>query len=346
MMIERIPRWLLIVGIVTVTIGCDNVSWGGMSLSLEGPPGDTLAPPPGAPGADSASSPQRIEYGPLLYAGTRQGDSALVVPVAELVDGDLRPLPQGELAAQLAAQLLEERLFPGQELTLFHQGTRIGTLTVTASLGTTNEYCSSRAQALGHLELVPSASEAQRFLALEKSLDEEWPYGLFQTFAVGRAQRNAAQNLAGEALNQLRARWPVALQSIRQDLQLFQFSTDEAPSVVATFLFQDQMEVGPAPDDSYSLLILGEPRGTRFDRTFTWYRRVGEEGKGSPRLFSRMDWDGDGEEEILLEVFGAEARWWAALDREEGSWFLSFQDPCGAPGAQGPSPEGSQGGSR
>ena len=37
-MIGRIPRWFLMVGIVTATFGCDNVSWGGMSLSLEGPP--------------------------------------------------------------------------------------------------------------------------------------------------------------------------------------------------------------------------------------------------------------------------------------------------------------------
>jgi len=345
MMIERIPRWLLIVGIVTVTIGCDNVSWGGMSLSLEGPPGDTLATPPGVLGSESTAGPQRIEFGPLLYAGIRQGDSARVVPVAELVEGTLQPLPQGDSATQLATQILEERLLPGQELVLFHQGTRIGTLTVTSSLGTTGDYCSPRAQALGHLELVPSASEAQRFLALEKPLGQERPYDLFQTVAVERAQRNAAQNLAGEALNQLRAQWPAALQSIRQDLQLFQFSTGEAPSVVATFLFQDQMEVGPAPDGSYSLLILGEPRGTRFDRTFTWYRRVGEEGKGAPRLFSRMDWDGDGEEELLLEVFGAETRWWAALDREDGRWFISFQDPCGAPGGQSPSEEGPEGGS-
>jgi hypothetical protein len=43
-----------------------------------------------------------------------------------------------------------------------------------------------------------------------------------------------------------------------------------------------------------------------------------------------MDWDGDGEEEILLEVFGADARWWAALDRENGAWSIAFQDPCGA----------------
>jgi len=345
-MIRRIPHWLLMVGIVTAAMGCDNVSWGGMSLSLEGPPGDSLAASPGAPGSEPDSSPGRIEYGPLLYAGIRQGDSARVVPVAEFVGGRLQPLPQGEAAIRLAGQILEERLSPGQELTLFHQGTRIGTLTLSSSYGTNAEYCPPRAEALGSLELIPSASDADRFLAVEESPGRQWPRGLFQILAPGREHRNAAQNLAGEALNQLRAQWPPALQDIRQDLQLFQLSNGEGPGVVASFLFQDQMGIGPAPDDSYSLLVIGEPRGTRFDRTFTWFRPAGDEGKGAARFFSWMDWDGDGEEEIMLEIFGAEARWWAALDRQDGRWSLAFQDPCGAPAPQGPSEEGASGGPR
>jgi hypothetical protein len=194
--------------------------------------------------------------------------------------------------------------------------------------------------------LSPSASDAQRFLALEETLGQTWPYGVYQSWPVERSQRNAAQNLAGEALNQLRAQWPQALQNIRQDLQVFPLPGGQAPSVIASFLFQDQMEIGPAPLEAYSLLIVGEPRGNRFERTYTWYRRVSEEGKGAPRLFSRMDWDRDGEEELLLEVFGEESRWWAAVDRIDGWWTLSFQDPCGAPRASSSNPQGSQGGSR
>jgi len=343
-MIDRIPHWLLIVGIVTAAFGCDNVSWGGIDIRLEGPPGDTLAAAPGEAGSQSPAGPQRIEYGPLLYAVSREGDSAVVVPVAELVNGSLRPLPQGEDATRLAAQILDERLPPGRELILFHQGVRTGTLIVSDPLENTADYCSIRAQALGRLELIPSASEARRFLALEGPLGQEWPYGLFQTQTVERSHRNAAQNLAGEALNQLRAQWPGGLQDIRHDLQVFQLPSGQAPSVVATFLFQDLMGIGPAPGEAYSLLIIGEPRGNRFERTFTWYRKVEEEGKGAPRLFSKMDWDGDGEEELLLEVFGEHSRWWAALDKENGNWTLAFQDPCGAPGAQNSPSDVPQGG--
>ncbi len=339
-MIGRIPRWFLMVGIVTATFGCDNVSWGGMSLSLEGPPRDSSA----ISEVEVPEGAQRFEYGPLLFAGVREGDSARVVPVAELVDGVLRPLPPGDAGARMAEQVLEERLAPGQRLTVFHGGTRIGTFTTSASLGTTTEYCSPRAQASGHVELVPSASEAQRFMALAEGTGGPWSFGLYQNFVAERAQRNAIQNIAGVALNEARAQWPTALQNIRQDLQLFLPPGGETPAVVASFLFQDQMEIGPAPDQAYSLLVVGEPAGRQFNTTFTWYRRVADEGKGAPRLFSLMDWDQDGEDELLLEVFGADSKWWAALERENGNWTLAFQDPCGTPEAQAPPTEGSQDG--
>ena len=193
---------------------------------------------------------------------------------------------------------------------------------------------------------MPSAAGAQRFLALEEGRGREWPRGLFRALPVERPHRTAAQNLGGEALNELGAPWPAGLQNIRQDLQVFELSGGEGLSVVATFIFQDQLEVGPAPDGSYSLLIIGEPRGNRFERSYTWFRPVAEEGKGAPRFFSWMDWDNDGDEEILLEVLGTESRWWAGLDRENGRWSIAFQDPCGIPETEPQSGDPSQDGPR
>jgi hypothetical protein len=330
-MIGRIPRWFLIVGIVTDASGCDNVSFGGMSVSLKPPPGDSLDSE-GGDAAGEPSGPEPIAYGPLLYAGTRVGDSASVVPVGEVVEGALRPLPAGARGTQLAGQILQERLTEGSSLTLFDAGQRVGTLIVASASGPTEEFCSPRPQAHGHIELVPSAAGTERFLALETGPGSDVPFGNREPLEPQRAHRIAAQNLGGEALNELRAPWPAALQNIRQDLQVFRLSGNDDPALVATFLFQDQMMVQPAPDGGYSLMILGEPRGNRYQRTYTWFRPVSEEGKGAPRLFGFMDWDGDGEDEILLEVLGSESRWWAGLDRSAGAWDVSFQDPCGLAG--------------
>jgi hypothetical protein len=320
------------VGIVTAAFGCDNVSFGGMSITLEGPPRDSSAAQSEGASSTTETGPERIEYGPLLYAGIRQGDSALVVPVAELVEGQLRPFPDGAAGIQLSTQIREERMIPGRRLVLFHQGARVGTFTISTPSEDVGVYCSPRPQAVGPMELSPSASAAERFLAVDENMGEVEPYGRFQSFVPESRHRTVIQNLAGEALNELRAQWPaVALQNIRQDLQVFRPGTDEDPSVVGTFLYQDQMTVSPAPDPAYSLLIIGAPTANRFSRVYTWYRRVADDGKGAPRFFSKMDWDGDGDEELLLEVLGAESRWWAALDREGGVWSMVFQEPCGTP---------------
>lgn len=320
------------VGIITAAFGCDNVSWGGMELRLEGPPSDTLnsAADSLQPGVQPTP-----ELGRLLFAGTRQGDSALLVPVAAFSDSGLSPLPSGERGEEAAEKLLEERLRPGAEMILFHQGVRAGTAVIQGPGEISREFCSPRAQVLGLLELVPGAVEAQRFLALEGPLSRERAYGSFPAPVETRAHRIAAQNLAGEALNQIGARWPGGLQNIRQDLQVVPLPTSEAPVVVASFLFQDNLEVSDAPEDAYSLLILGEPRRNEWNRTFTWFRPVNVEGKGAPRFFSHLDLDGDEAHEILLEVFGAESRWWAILDREGSAWTVALQDPCGQPGAEG-----------
>jgi hypothetical protein len=316
------------VGIITVAFGCDNVSWGGMEVSLQGPPPDTAA---ASTEAVPEEPPPIRELGPLLYAAVRTGDSAVVVPVAELGDSGLAPLPAGSVGEEVAIRLLEERFQPGTEFTLFHQGSRVGTLVLDGPPEMSPDYCSPRPQGRGILELVPAAGGAERFMALEPAQGYSRPHHTLPTVSSGRAHWIAAQNLGGEALNEVGARWPVGLQNIREDLQVIQLSTDADPAVVATFLYDDQMGVSPASEDAYSLLVLGEPRGNQWNRTFTWFRTSADDGKGAPRFFSQLDVFEDGTPELFLEVFGVESRWWAALSREGRDWRVTFQDPCGAP---------------
>jgi hypothetical protein len=148
-------------------------------------------------------------------------------------------------------------------------------------------------------------------------------------------QRVASLNLGAEAVPRVGAAWPPSLLETRQDLQILELRAGTPPAVLATFVYRDQLRIGPAPEDAYALMILGEARGSGFELAYTWYRPVATEGKGVPRLFSRMDWDGDGQAEILLEVLGTDARWFAALDRGPEGWETIYQDPCGTPGGQG-----------
>ncbi len=334
MMIRRVPRWLLVVGIVSAASACDNVSFEGFHLSLEGPAQDsalavqdtTLQPPPQDPAAT---------LGPLLYAGKRAGNRAWVFPVAEITGEGLQPLPEGARGEELTTQILQGRLRIGGELALFHQNRRVGTLVVDQTEVVSEEYCQPRPRGSGLLLLLPEANDAQNFLALEPARAGGIPFGVSEDLSSTYDQRVASLNLGREAVPLTGAPWPPSLLDIRQDLQILDLPGMEGPAVMATFVHLDQIQVGPAPEDAYSLLVLGEPRGSQFDLTYAWYRPVGTQGKGVPRYFSRLDWDRDGDDEILLEVLGSQSRWFVGLDRGSEGWETIYQDPCGTPDALG-----------
>jgi hypothetical protein len=333
-MIGSVPRWLLLVGIVITASACDNVSWGGMEVGLQRPTADTLRVE--ADSSETVTPPlPSLSVGPLLYAGIREGTRARIFPVAELTEVGLRPLPDGPEGEEMSRQLLASRLRPGEELTLFHQGVRIGTLEVEEARPSDGPYCGVGSQAMGHLQLTPEAARVQHFLALEKTPGRRYPFAPFEELQSVYDQRVASLNLASEAIPVVGAPWPPSLLEIRQDLQVLRLPDLEGPAVMATFLYRDQLQVGPAPTGAYSLMVLGEPRGAEFNLAFSWYRPVNTEGKGAPRYFSRLDWDGDGDQEILLEVLGEDRRWFAAMNRGPDGWVLTYQDPCGAPGGGG-----------
>ncbi len=339
-MIGRVPRCFLMVGIVTAASACDNVAWGGFHMHLQAPSQDTAVAP--APGEESpldpdaeVALPPTLPLGPLLYAGARVGDSAWLVPVAEVGSGGLHPLPATVSGGDLTERVLSTRLRPGQELTLFSEGSRVGTLVVGEG-GPAPDHCAPRPRARGHLELVPGASEATRFLAVEKSLGRTVPVEPFRPLRDRYEQRVGSLDLATTAVPRMGAPWPPSLLEIRSHLKILALEGAPGPAVLATFLYEDRMQVAPAPANAYALMVLGEPIPSpsdeaAFELVYAWYRPVGEEGKGAPRYAGHMDWDGDGEDEILLEVLGGESRWFAALDRTPQGWALSFQDPCGAP---------------
>jgi len=333
-MIGRIPRWLLVVGIVIVASGCDNVSWGGVEISLEGPAADSAIAQQDTAELQAPPDPA-VSLGPLLYAGTRTGNRARVVPVAEITETGLHPLPGGPEGIETNDRILQGRFRAGTELVLFSQGVRVGALVLDQGSLVGGTYCQARPEGAGQLLLSPDAAGMERFLALDRPSGNRYPFGPYQELSSTYDQRVASLNLGAEAIPLVGASWPPSLLEIRQDLQILDLPGEEDPAVLATFVYRDQLGVGTAPAEAYALMILGEPQGAGFELAYTWYRPVGAEGKGVPRYFSRMDWDGDGQEEILLEVFGSDTRWFAAMDRGPEGWQTVYQDTCGTQGTQG-----------
>jgi len=325
----RTLRWILVAGIVSTPLGCDNIRWGGLDVRLSTPASTAQVPTDTTPAAAEDTLPP-LPAGPVLYAVVRTEGTSTLLAVAEVGPEGLHPLPDPEEDPSFAARFAAERMAPGTEFTLLAAGVRVGTFVVDAGLEAGGGYCGARPRASGTVELVPEAVEAQRFLALPASAARGVRHGPFRLERSRYEERVGSLNMAAELIPALGAPWPPSVLESRQDIQVFTLPGQEARVVAATFTYRDRLRVGNAPSGAYSLFLLGELSRGRYRPTYVWYRPVSPEGKGVPRFFGWTDWDGDGEAEVLLELFGSEARWWGALDRGPGGWELTYEDPCGS----------------
>ncbi|GMV04985.1 MAG: hypothetical protein AMXMBFR53_12650 [Gemmatimonadota bacterium] len=324
-------RWLLLAVILTVPSGCDNVSWGGVDVRMQAPPPPAEAAPEAEGEAALEVSLPPLPGGPLLLVGTRDEDTATLTVVGEVRGDGLAALPPETEAPGYLAHLARSLLAPGTELVLFAEGARVGRLTVTET-SQDDHSCVPRAQVTGVVELVPGASAARRLFALRDTGAVRRPYTEFRLRDHDYDQRVASLELAQEAIPVVGAAWPPSLLESRADIQAFRMPDASGPSVAATFLYGDRLSVGAATaEGAYSLFVVGTSGGSGYRSSYVGFRRPSVEGKGIPRYFGHLDWDGDGDSEILLDVFGAESRWYAALGQRGGSWVQTFEDPCGAP---------------
>jgi hypothetical protein len=249
--------------------------------------------------------------------------------VGEVRGDALGALPTEEQAPGFLAHFTGSLFPPGTELILFAEGARVGRLTV-SGIAVDSSTCQPRAQVSGLVELMPGASAADRFLALSDPEARHRPLGGFRVQPTDYAQRAGSIALATEAIRQVGAEWPTSLVEARGDIRSFRIGEAPGPSVAATFLLRDRLAVAEPGAGAYALLVLGSAEGGSYRPAYVGFRSA-DLGKAAPRYFGHLDWDGDGNTEILLDVFGARTRWFASLGQRGGAWVQTFQDPCGAP---------------
>jgi hypothetical protein len=313
--------------ILTVAGGCDNVAWGGIEMRLSAPP---EPPPEVLDSAEAEAAPRERIDGPVLLAGYHDGFRATLTVVAEILPVGLEAFPD---TSAHEAERLESLTAAGSEWVLFSEGVRVGRLRAD-SASSAEGFCGQRVNVSGVAELIPAAGGAEQLLALPADVAEARPYGAFVSHAHDYDQRVASLSLASDALPRLGASWPAAgLLASRADVQAFELAGLPGAPVAATFLHRDELAVGSPGAGAYSLFVIGAGSGENYTAAFEWYRSVETEGKGAARYFDHLDWDGDGSEEILLEVYGADRRWYAALARQDGSWVRTYQDACGGSGS-------------
>ncbi|MDH3205878.1 MAG: hypothetical protein OEO79_04660 [Gemmatimonadota bacterium] len=307
------------------------MTWGGAEVELRPPPTNEAEVSEGT-AVPEAQTPAR-QPGPLLLAGLRDGHRATLVVVGEINGDSIAPFPNPRYPED--AERLSDVVAIGTEWILFAEGVRVGRL-VADQVISAIEYCTPRASVSGVVEVVPGASEAERFLALAASDAAEREYDAYAASARDYDQGVATLTIAQEIIPRVGAVWPVeGVLAARQDIQAFGVAGMTGRAVAATFLSRDQLAIAPPGQGAYAVFVLGVPTAAGYREGFSWYRAVDTEGKGVPRYFSHLDWDGDGDGEILLDVFGSNRRWYAGLSQRQGEWVRSFQDACGSGSSSG-----------
>lgn len=323
---------LAIAVILTVASGCDNVGWGGIDVNLKTPrtKAELAAetPGPAAFAAEESEALPELPNGPILLAGRRSGSEATLTVVGEIQGDAIGAFVSDSEIPGFRDRFTAELLAPGSEWVLFAQGVRVGRLTATSS-GLDEQYCVPRPTISGVVELVPNAISVDLLMALPAHAASERAYDPYRVHRHDYDQRVASLNLASEAIPRLGAAWPPdGVLSARADIQAFQMADAPGQSIAATFMYRDQFGLSAGSAGAYSLFLMGRESAGGYEAVYMWYRPVDSEGKGAPRYFDHLDWDGDGTEEVLLEVFGSERRWFAGLAQRSGTWVRTSEDSC------------------
>ncbi len=313
-----------------VATSCDNVEWGGVELGLRSP-FDSLVSEASAEVEEVAEKAglDNPPMEPVLYLGHRAGGEAILVAVAGIRSDGLFPL-EGVGSVEASRSFVVEHLSPGMEFTLFSDGARVGRLTA-ERFSVDRRYCSARPQIRGPIELTPAAAAVQTFLALPTQEGSAFEYGAYSPVVHTRDLRVTSLTTMQEVIPSVGALWPISVLGIRRDVQMFRARRGGAPTVVATFVYADDLGVGPAALGAYSVFLASDDDGTGYRSTYVDYRLFSRDGKGTARYFDHLDVDGDGSDEMVLEVMGEDSMWLSTLGRQGGSWVEEYRDRCGLP---------------
>ena len=294
------------------------MEWGGFDI-------DVVPPPPKAAEDGEAGASDLLPEGPVLFYVHRDSAGTIVIPVGQIIDDGLAPITPGDDPEAFAARFTDVILAPGTELTLFRHGRRVGSLSVDAAALPTGPVCRPLPRATGTVTLDDDAGAIEEFLAVRsaRAPEDGEPAALETT----RSMEVVGDMMAGRMLEEREA--PVSgVGQLRQQLQPFPLAGSADPGFTATYLVDDSLGLG-RDDTGAALFAVFTPQGqTGYAPAFVGYADYAAGGKAAPRVIDFLDWDGDGNVELLLEVFGTTTSWFRAVGRDDEGWGGIFEDRC------------------
>jgi hypothetical protein len=296
---------------------CDNVEWGGADIEI-------VPPPPSASMVPIAPDEQvfaefGLPRGTVLFQLTQEEQGSRLIPVAEVSGDSLRTLrrPAGVAPQAFESRFRETVIPPGSQFDIFRRGARVGTFTVQGAGEVT---ACGVPTATGNATVVAAATDVPQFLAFRQGLSPT-VRGEYSPPQINGSIRTYASIVAERLILQAGLPRPRSWQGAQRDLQAVEIAQGGNPEMAATYLVGDQLAVGAADPQGYSIFYLADYEQRRgYSPIYQEVRDYRQGGKAAPVLVDYLNWDQDEGQEILLQVFGEDQSWYAALSAKGGRW--------------------------
>ncbi|HEX6559222.1 MAG TPA: hypothetical protein VF021_07150, partial [Longimicrobiales bacterium] len=309
---------------LTVVTACDNVGWGGADVAV-------VPPPPKASGlpASAEDLAETTPEGAILFYVVPGEGGGTMVPVGEIAGDSLRPLHARKDAQLYARHLIGEKMRRGGEFALYRSGARVGTYVIQSAELPAANACPALPRARGTLELTAGAEGSTEFLAIAKAHAPEIRRQLDFPAQPTRNMQIIAPILAEKMIRARHAELPGSWTRAMAQLKPFPIANQADAGFAATFLVGDELKAG-GDATGYSVFFIGVP-GAQFgyDTTYVRFTNYPTDGKAAPRVVDVLDWNRDGQVDLLLQVYGQNDSWFEAVVRDQqGHWKRTFQDRC------------------
>ncbi|MGQ0814946.1 MAG: hypothetical protein ACT4O1_10835 [Gemmatimonadota bacterium] len=314
---------------LTLVSACDNINWGGADIAV-------VPPPPKASGLPISGEDlaEAIPEGPILFYVVPRNGGGVMVPVAHIVGDSMVPLRARKDAALYATRFIATHMRRGSEFALYRNGARVGTLVVQSATPPAANACPAVPTAQGTLELSSAAQGVAEYLAIAKPHAPEIRRQLEFPLEPTRNMQVIAPILAERMIRARRAELPGNWQRAMAQLKPIPIANSRDAGFATTFVVGDELRTG-GDNLGYSVFFIGVP-GAQFgyDTTFVKFTTFPTDGKAVPRVVDVLDWNRDGQVDLLLQVYGISDTWFEAVSKTaQGQWRTVFRDRCDTPGA-------------
>ena len=315
--------------ILTALAACDNVDWGGAELKIVKPPPPEGARPEAV--AETEAGPSLgLPRGSVLFHVVKAGNGAQLIPVGEISGDSMRTLAR---PAGISPEAYEQRfrgavLPPNSQFVLFRRGAQVGTFTLQGAGRTT---ACGVPTATGLVATVAAAAAETEFLAFRRGLEPQ-VIGEFPALQIDGLIRRYSAIVAERLVLQNGLPRPRSWTGAERDVQALDAVRGGNQEMAATYLVGDQLAVGPAQEDGYSIFyIAGYETRTGYTPFYTEARDYRRVPKGAPKVVDYLNWNGRGGSDILVQVFGRDQAWYEVVSQDGGRWAKAWEgSPCGA----------------